>query len=78
MWVSSAALAVILLDGGLRTHFDTFRTGLVPAVWLATVGVLVTAGITGVAAMGLLDWTGSLACWSVRSSAPPTPRRCSR
>jgi potassium/hydrogen antiporter len=58
MWVGSAALAVILLDGGLRTPMSTFRTGLRPAVWLATVGVAVTAGISGAAAVALLgvDW----------------------
>jgi potassium/hydrogen antiporter len=55
MWVGSAALAVILLDGGLRTHYATFRTGLKPAAWLATVGVVVSAGITGAAAAWLLD-----------------------
>lgn len=58
MWVGSAALAVILLDGGLRTPLTTFRTGLKPAAWLATAGVVLTAGITGGAAMWLLelDW----------------------
>ncbi|MBL8327511.1 MAG: potassium/proton antiporter [Rubrivivax sp.] len=57
-WVGNVALAVILLDGGLRTPFTTFRTGLRPAAWLATAGVLICAAITGLAGMLLLglDW----------------------
>lgn len=54
-WVGNVALAVILLDGGLRTDFDTFRTGLKPSLLLATLGVVVSAGITGAAARWLLD-----------------------
>jgi len=64
LWVGSAALGVILLDGGLRTRLSTFRTGLKPASWLATVGVLVTAALTGVAvclAFGLPPLLGLLA-----------------
>ncbi len=61
-WVGNLALAVILLDGGLRTAYSTFRTGLRPASLLATVGVLVCAGITGVAGVWFvgLDWRTAL------------------
>lgn len=57
-WVGNIALATILLDGGLRTQFSTFRTGLRPAALLATIGVVVSAAITGLAAMLFLglDW----------------------
>ena len=60
-WVGNLALAVILLDGGLRTAYATFRTGLRPAALLATVGVVVCAGITAVAGVWFvgLDWRTS-------------------
>jgi cell volume regulation protein A len=49
-WVGNIALGVILLDGGLRTHASTFRTGLKPASVLATIGVAVSCALTAIAA----------------------------
>ncbi|MBV9045223.1 MAG: potassium/proton antiporter [Alphaproteobacteria bacterium] len=53
--IGSLALSVILFDGGLRTRLAAFRGLFAPALVLATVGVLVTAALTGVAAHYLLN-----------------------
>jgi cell volume regulation protein A len=56
--VGNLALAVILLDGGLRTRFATFRVGLRPALVLATAGVVLTAALLAAFVAWLLavDW----------------------
>jgi len=54
-FIGQAALACILLDGGLRTSFQSFRVGLKPAVTLATWGVFATVVVLGLFVTWLLD-----------------------
>ncbi|MEO8804744.1 MAG: potassium/proton antiporter [Burkholderiaceae bacterium] len=57
-WVGNAALAVILLEGGISTRMQTFHAGFRPALLLATVGVVLTASMVGAVAMLVMkvDW----------------------
>ncbi|GAA2524994.1 potassium/proton antiporter [Pilimelia columellifera] len=85
-----AALAVILVDGGLSTRLSDVRRVLGPASALATVGVFVSVGLTAVAAHYLvgLNWQLSLLLGAIVSSTDaaavfsvlrsvPLPRRLS-
>lgn len=53
--IGTLALGVILFDGGLQTRVPALRAAWKPAGLMATIGVLVTAAVTGVAAWLVLD-----------------------
>ncbi len=48
--VGSVALAIILFDGGIATKWSAVKKLILPSALLATVGVVVTAGIVGATA----------------------------
>jgi cell volume regulation protein A len=48
--LGTAALVLILFDGGLNTSSSSIRSALLPAMALATVGVALTAGLVAVSA----------------------------
>ena len=65
----SAALALILFDGGLNTPSETLRRSLAPAGLLATVGVVGTMfGVAFVANRLGLPWTSSFLLGAIVSS----------
>jgi len=68
--VGVVGLAAILFEGGLSTSWRRLRQVAIPAVLLSTVGVAVTAGLTGAAAYFLFDlsWLASILLGSVVAS----------
>jgi len=68
--LGTAALAVILVEGGLTTRFSDIRKVLAPAAALATVGVVISMVITAIGAHLLLqmEWQAALLLGAIVSS----------
>lgn len=68
--IGSVALVIILFDGGLRTHPERFRVALAPAAMLASIGVIITCAVTGIAAAYLFgfSWIEGLLFGAILSS----------
>lgn len=56
-FIGSLALAIILFDSGFETPLKSYRVAAAPALALATLGVVLTAGLVGAAAHFLFDVT---------------------
>jgi cell volume regulation protein A len=68
--LGSLALAIVLFDSGFSTPMHSFRLAAFPAITMATVGVLITAGIFAFAAMMFLglDWLEGMLLGSIVAS----------
>jgi len=69
--IGSVALAVILIEGGLKTPVSMLRLAFWPAAVLASIGVGVTAGILG-AVISLVDGVPVAAALLAGAAAAPT------
>ncbi|MDV6327312.1 potassium/proton antiporter [Idiomarina sp. PL1-037] len=69
-FIGSAALVIILFDGGMRTHPERFRVALWPAISLATIGVALTCTMVASAAVYWfgLPWPAALLMGAILSS----------
>jgi potassium/hydrogen antiporter len=69
-FIGSIALAIILFDSGFNTRFETASRAAWPSLVLATVGVLLTTGLVGLAVHYLsgLSWRASLLLGAIVSS----------
>jgi potassium/hydrogen antiporter len=67
--VGYGALVLILFDAGLNTPVSTFRKYLAPSLVLATIGVVVTAGLVAIVAHASgFAWTEALLLGAIVSS----------
>lgn len=66
--LSSVALCVILFSGGMDTKLRDINPVMAQGVTLATLGVLITAAVTGMIVYYIFGWMNALATVSVASA----------
>ncbi|WP_087971964.1 potassium/proton antiporter [Oceanobacillus rekensis] len=68
--IGMMALVVILFDGGIKTNWTTIKPVVIPSISLATLGVVITSFILGVAAKYIfgLSWPEALLMGSLVGS----------
>ncbi|WP_018348976.1 potassium/proton antiporter [Longispora albida] len=68
--LGNAALAIILVEGGLATRWRSLRPVIAPAMLLATIGVVVSVGVTAAGAVLLIgtDWRLALLLGAIVAS----------
>lgn len=59
--IGSVAMCIILFSGGLDTKLSDIKSVLAPGITLATIGVLITALITGTIIYFIFGWTHAVA-----------------
>ncbi|MDQ0216456.1 cell volume regulation protein A [Oikeobacillus pervagus] len=69
-FIGMIALIIILFDGGMHTNWAKVKPVIAPSFTLATVGVILTAALVGVAAKYVLDvsWTEAFLFGSIVGS----------
>ena len=69
-FIGSLALAIILFDSGFETPMRSYKVAAAPALSLATFGVVLTAGVTGLAAHFLfgIGWLEAFLLGSIVAS----------
>ena len=69
-WISTVALAIILFSGGMDTNWQSIQPVFKAGFSLATIGVLLTAGLMGIFIHLLLnlEWSLSLLIGAIASS----------
>ena len=61
--IGSIALAAILFEGGLKTHYAMLRIAFWPAAAMGTIGVAITTGVVGASAVAMfgVSWLDGMA-----------------